>query len=111
MSWDAMLEYEARANNPVHAHHEWWKTAGGHGTGRWSQKAFLAGVAWVLGRQGEWEALTEREAILELRKGIDSIYYPIFCDDPRVIGDCPRDGRIALGPEGYCDACGYDFAR
>ena len=111
MSWDAMLEWEQRANNPTHAHREWWTSAGGHGTGRWSQKAFLAGVAWVLGRQGQWESLTEREAILELRKGPNSIYYPLFADDPKILADCPRDGRTAIGESGICDHCLFDFAR
>lgn len=111
MSWEAMLEYETRANNPTHAHHEWWTRNGGYGTGKWSEKAFLAGVTWVLERQTEWDGLTEREAILELRRGHDSIFYPLFRDDPKIWGDCPRDGRVTLDESGICDRCLYDFAR
>jgi hypothetical protein len=106
-----MVAHEMRANDPVEAHHEWWKKSGGHGTGRWSQQAFLAGTRWVVEQQTKWDSLTEREAIHELRKGQDSLFWPLFMNEARVWADCPSDGRVTVGVEGYCDRCGHDWMR
>lgn len=111
MSWDALARYEMRATNPTEAHHEWWKNTGGHGTGRWSQLAFLAGVRWVIATQQKWDGLTEAEAIHELRLGEESVFYPLFADDAKIIADCPRDGRTPVDASGICDHCLYDFAK
>lgn len=111
MSWDALTRWEMRATNPTEAHHEWWKKTGGHGTGRWSQLAFLAGVRWVIATQQRWDDLTEPEAIHELRQGQDSVFWPLFMADQRVWVDCPRDGRTVVDASGICDHCLYDFSE
>lgn len=82
------------------------------GTVLWSQgyrQAWWDAFHYILTQQTGWDTLTEAEAILELRKNTASIYYPQFRDDPRIWVDCPRDGRVTVGVEGFCDACGYPF--
>jgi hypothetical protein len=74
----------------------------GHRRGWWDA------VEWVLQTQLGWDSLTEGEAIEELRKGQGSLFWPLFRDDPRVRIDCPRDGLVVVGIEGYCDRCGYE---
>ena len=109
--WDGMLTLESLSVNPDHAHQNWWAEQGGYGTGRWSRKAFNAGATWVIKMQLEWESLTEAVAIDELRKGEKSIFYPLFREDPRIVADCPKDGAVTVGKEGFCDACGFDFTH
>jgi hypothetical protein len=75
------------------------------------RRGFWDGVLYVLQQQALWDSLTEGEAIEELRKGGASLYHPLFKDDPRVWVDCPLDGRVTVGVEGFCDACGYVFCR
>lgn len=86
-----------------------WKTRTGY---RWFgsaiRTAYIAGGREVIARQGEWEGLTESEAIEELRLGVESVFYPLFREDPRIWIDCPRDGRVTCGVEGYCDRCGWE---
>lgn len=77
----------------------------GHRTGWWQA------VEWVLQTQLGWDSLTEGEAIEELRKGQGSVFWPLFREDPRVICDCPNHGRVAIGPEGTCDGCLFDFSE
>jgi hypothetical protein len=77
----------------------------GHRRGWWDA------VEWVLAQQLEWDNLTEAEAIHELRKGQGSIYFPLFREDPRIFCDCPNHGRVAVGPEGTCDGCLFDFTE
>ena len=74
----------------------------GHREGWW------AAVEWLLHAQTGWEAATEYEAILELRKGSGSIYYPLFYTDPTVWIQCPEDGRTVVDREGLCRECGWE---
>jgi hypothetical protein len=75
------------------------------------RRGFWDAVEWVLAQQLEWDNLTEGEAILELRKGQGSIYWPLFREDPRIWVDCPRDGRVTVSKEGTCDRCLFDFSE
>lgn len=97
------------------AHHEtaaWEPYRNRMGTS-WHQ-GFRAGwwgaVEWVLAAQAGWDALTEAEAIEELRAGPGSIYFPLFRDDPTIWADCPNDGRVTITQEGTCDRCLFDFS-
>lgn len=115
MSWDAMVAVESTQLREDHGlaqaaaetaafsrdrHAESFKQ--GHRVAWWQA------VEYVLTRQAEWDTLTEGEAIAELRKGRGSIFFPLFEPDPRVWISCPRDGRVTVGAEGYCDGCGYE---
>lgn len=75
------------------------------------RRGFWDGILWVLQQQSQWESLSEAEAIEELRKGLGSIYHPLFADDPKVWVDCPRDGRVTVTKEGTCDRCLFDFSQ
>jgi len=113
MTWDAMLAREERANDPAWAF-ETWRDGRLYGHTKYIQNgrtAFAAGVAWVLARQREWENVPVREALHELRKGDASVFFPLFEHDPTLWADCPRDGRVTITKEGYCDRCLFDFDR
>jgi hypothetical protein len=71
--------------------------------------AWWQAIEWVLNQQARWGDITEHEAILELRKGSGSVYFPFFADDPHIILDCPNCGRVSVGVEGYCDQCTYEW--
>ena len=73
--------------------------------------AWIEACEWLIARQLDWGNLTASESIEELRKGAQSVFYPLFADDPRVVLDCPLNGRVSIGPEGYCDSCGYDWSN
>jgi hypothetical protein len=75
------------------------------------RRGFWDGVLYVLQQQALWDSLTEGEAIEELRKGQGSLFWPLFRDDPKILADCPRDGKTAVGIEGLCDHCLYDFTK
>ena len=115
MSWSAMVEKadeqlrtdhgmaQAYAESASVNSHRWgssWRQ--GHRTGWWQ------GVEWVLNAQTGWDGLTEYEAITELRKGSGSIYWPLFREDPVLVIECPEDGRVTIGVQGFCDACGWE---
>jgi hypothetical protein len=75
------------------------------------RRGFWDGVLYVLQQQALWDSLTEGEAIEELRKGQGSLFWPLFRDDPRIFCDCPNHGRVAVGPEGTCDGCLFNFTE
>lgn len=117
-SWDAMVTVETNQLRQDHGlaqaaaetaafsrdrHAESFKQ--GHRTGWWQA------VEYVLTLQTMWDELTEGDAILELRKGRGSIYYPLFREDARVWVDCPRDGRVTVTESGICDRCLYNFSE
>lgn len=107
-TWSVMLDAEERANDPAWAF-ETWKRGKQYAYGRVGRDSFAAGVRWVLDRQQAWDSLTEREAIRELRNP-DSIFRPLYeAGGGTIWADCPRDGRITVGTEGFCDRCGFDF--
>ena len=72
-------------------------------------QGFRDALAWVLPTQHEWADLPIPDAITELRKGEASIYHPLFADDPMLRVECPTDGWVVVGVEGFCDRCGYPF--
>lgn len=72
-------------------------------------RGFRDAVGYVLRVQGEWESLPIPDALNELRKGEASIYFPLFADDPVLRVECPTDGWVVVGLEGFCDRCGYPF--
>jgi hypothetical protein len=115
MNWSAMIEDEVDRTFK-HPDIAWafedWKTTKSYAFyGPAVRTAFTAGAEWVLARLAEWDQLTEAEAIEELRRGDRSVFHPLFKHDPRVWVDCPRDGRITVGPEGTCDRCLFDFTK
>lgn len=94
------------------------RTAGRHPLTSYTksqQEAFRAGVDWVTRVQQEWDTLPADDAIWELRRGEDSIFYPLFKDDPRIWVSCPTDtvhipgARVVTDRDGICSDCGYDF--
>ena len=101
--WEAYKTARARGTRPLTSY-----------TGE-QRRAFLAGVDWVTRTQQEWDTLPTVDAIWELRRGEDSIFYPLFKDDPKVWVDCPADlthnpgARVLTDREGYCDDCGYSL--
>ena len=111
-AWDALVGHEISLTR--HPDIAWqfedWKVKQGYAYyGPTVRTAFTAGAEWVLSRLREWDSLTESEAIQELRKGEQSVFHPLFADDPRIFADCPNHGRVSTGPEGTCDQCLYDF--
>ena len=123
-SWDDMVADEARANgNPAYlpnAGAEQYvdrlkarRPLSSYGEVR---KAFQAGVAWVTALQLEWESLTVPDAIWELRRGTDSVFWPLLAplgDNPEIGVECPSDRTHNAGSiqpvnrDGHCLTCGY----
>lgn len=65
-------------------------------------------VRWLLKTQGEASGLTDVEWLEELRKGRDSIYWPVFDADPAFPADCATCGRQRVFTvEGVCPECGW----
>jgi len=79
------------------------------------REAFLAGAAWVIRTQQEWDTLPADDAIWELRRDTASIFYPLFKVDPRIWVSCPAEtihnagARVLTDREGLCSNCGYDL--
>lgn len=71
--------------------------------------AWRNAIAYVLRRQAGWHTdLTDRERIIELRKGPGSIYHPIFDDgtgEPTIWADCIACGRAVTDKTGRCHTC------
>ena len=75
------------------------------------REAFTAGARAVVTMQNGWEGLTVAEAVAEFRKGEQSLFHPIFCEDPKVVAQCDRCGnRILLDAEALCPDCGHEVA-
>jgi len=79
------------------------------GAGVTQKRTWDAAIDWYKDSLLEWDDLPVEHAIHELRKGQESIFWPLFMDDQRIWADCPNHGRITVGVEGYCDGCGYPF--
>lgn len=119
MSWEkAMLEEQALTQIKedhlisavsLRALHQPRNLGGTFMYDRGYMRGFWDAVGWLLHMQSEYESLTTGEALAELRKGRGSIYWPLKADDPTIWADCPRDGRVTVGVEGYCDSCGFPF--
>lgn len=120
MSWDAMITDNAKQLRQDHGLIQQRREDEAWAAGRLSfgvsfkqgyRKAWWDAIEWLLNAQSRWEDITEAEAILELRKGSGSIYWPLFQDDARVRVDCPRDGMVTVDQSGICDSCLYDFSK
>lgn len=127
MSWGAVVADEARRlGNPTYLPAHGWDQyraarAGGRrpltSMGRAQADAFTAGVEWVTRTQQEWDTLPTVDAIWELRRGEDSIFYPLFKADPRIWVSCPTDtvhipgARVVTDRNGICSDCGYDLVH
>ena len=77
-------------------------------------KGARAGALALWGLLLGWDSLPVKDAVLELRKGDRSLYYPMFCDPDfpntqKIWADCPECGRVVVGVEGFCGSCGYDW--
>lgn len=71
--------------------------------------AFTAGVRAVLTAQNTWDSLTVDEAIAELRKGTQSVFFPLFSEDPKVLAKCDTCGiQVAVDAEALCPDCGRE---
>lgn len=77
--------------------------------GKAQQEAFTAGVHAYRDLLNGWDALTDRDALEELRLGEGSLYQPLFADDPRLTVDCGGhcNKRITIDERGICDDCGW----
>lgn len=113
MAWDGMLTHEERANDPAWAFEAYKKINPRMAAfnGPVARSVWHDAVTWVICQQQQWDSIDSRTAVLELRKGPASIFYPLFSDDPKITADCPKDGVTVIGSEGYCPHCGFDFDR
>ena len=82
------------------------------------REAFNAGWATVLHLQNQWLELTVPDLIWELRRGTDSVFWPIIHtidpgENPQINVNCPSDLVHPTGSlqpvtrDGYCLTCGF----
>lgn len=75
-----------------------------------TRAAYAAGIRAVIALQRKWDDLTVDEAVAELRKGEESLFHPLFKDDPTVFADCETcRRRVVVGVEGFCGDCSRDL--
>ena len=129
MSWGAVVADEARRlGNPTYLPAGGWDTyQAARATGRRpltsytksQREAFNAGWATVLHLQNQWLELTVPDLIWELRRGTDSVFWPIIHtidpgENPQINVNCPSDLVHPAGSlqpteaDGYCVTCGYN---
>ena len=83
--------------------------------GKSQEEAFLYGIRTVLDIQAQWHSFPTVEAIWELRRGEQSIFYPLFREDPTIWVECPSGRvhnpgmRVVSDHTGECGICGYDL--
>lgn len=83
--------------------------------GRAQREAYLQGIRDVLTLQGGWDTNPAPESIWELRRGKQSIFYPLFQGDPTIWVECPSGrehlpgARVTTDHRGECSTCGYDL--
>ncbi len=66
-------------------------------------------ITWLLQKQRDVENLTVTELVWELRKGPDSIYWPLYEGDPSFWGVCDRcRTRVLIDVEAVCTNCGHE---
>lgn len=111
--WESMVAAEPREFSPPWAYEDYKKRNPRHFAyaGPTHLSVWTDAVDWVKAQLMQWPHLTEKQAILELRRGPASIFYPFFADEPLIFADCPTCGRVVVGVEGYCDQCKYDFTK
>jgi len=57
-----------------------------------------------------WDDLDAQTKLDELRLDTASVFYEEFADDPTVVWECDRHGRVVLTRHGICDQCGHEIA-
>lgn len=128
MSWGAVVADEARRlGNPTYLPAGGWDAyRAARATGRRpltsytkSQRdAFNAGWKAVLHLQAQWFELTVPDLIWELRRGTDSVFWPIIHtidpgENPQINVECPSNLVHPAGSlqpvtrDGYCLTCSY----
>lgn len=124
---DEALRYGDPDTLPRHMFHT-YKTARQQGlipglrplntVGKSQEEAFLAGIRMVLEAQRAWDTYPTPEAVWELRRGEQSIFYPLFhdgTDEPTITVECPSGRvhnpgmRVTTTRRGECSDCGYDL--
>lgn len=128
MSWGAVVADEARRlGNPTYLEDAAWEAyKTGRMNGRYAlmsygeqRKAWVAAVEWMRRVQDAWLELTVPDLIWELRRGTDSVFWPIIHtidpgENPQINVECPSDlvhHAGSLQPvtrDGYCLTCSYD---
>lgn len=129
MSWGAVVADEARRlGNPNYLPPGGWDAyQAARATGarpltsytKSQREAFNAGWATVLHLQTQWLELTVPDLIWELRRGTDSVFWPIIHtidpgENPQINVNCPSDRVHPAGSlqpvtrDGYCLTCSYD---
>ena len=122
-----MADEARRLGNPTYLPAHGWDTyRAARATGRRpltsytqsQREAFNAGWATVLHLQDQWLDLTVTDLIWELRRGEDSVFWPIIHtidpgENPQINVECPS-GLVhpagSLEPvtrDGYCLTCGF----
>lgn len=128
MSWGAVVADEARRlGNPAYLVETGWagykarraqgrRPLGSYTKSQW--EAYAAAWGDVLRLQGQWLDLTVPDLIWELRRGTDSVFWPIIHtidpgENPQINVECPS-GLVhpagSLQPvtrDGYCLTCSY----
>jgi len=66
-------------------------------------------VEWVLTTQRTYNQLDTEDTVAELRKGVGSVFYPLFEHDPAAILECPRCDMRTLHTADGCTDCGHDY--
>ena len=122
-----MADEARRLGNPTYLPAHGWDTyRAARATGRRpltsytqsQREAFNAGWATVLHLQRQWMDLTVTDLIWELRRGEDSVFWPIIHtidpgENPQINVECPSDLVHLAGSlepvtrDGYCLTCGF----
>lgn len=129
MSWGVVVADEARRlGNPTYLPAAGWDAyQAARATGarpltsytKSQREAYEAGWATVLHLQNQWLELTVPDLIWELRRGTDSVFWPIIHtidpgENPQINVNCPSDLAHPAGSlqpteaDGYCVTCGYN---
>lgn len=120
--WDAMVADETRTNTILTDHQKdltrledlAWHTHGQHRFGvsylQGYRRARRDVIGWMMHTLTRgFDALLTSEVIAELRKGENSVYYPIFVEDPQVWLLCDHcRTRQLFDARGICDHCGTE---
>lgn len=122
--WDAMVADETRTHTILTDHQKdftrledlAWNTHGKHRFGvsylQGYRRARRDVIGWMMHTLTRgFDALLTSEVIAELRKGENSVYYPLFIEDPQCWVDCDHcRTRVLADAEGICQNCGKDLA-
>ena len=121
--WDGMIADETRVDR-IRADHQpaltrmadhAWKTYGLHRYAVSYKQAYLRAqrdtIGWIMRMLTDgFDNLTAPEVIRELRKGDQSLYWPLFIDDPTAWLLCDRCRTHQLFTDsGVCPHCGTEM--